>query len=102
MQMNTFGANIHNLLKNGFFLPGLPMGEFAHMKIDELFAKLNSGEFPLENLDDIYRDVMQVGEPVIRNELMMLLGGFRSLQVDDQVVKKILERIAKRNDVEEV
>ena len=80
MQTNTFGANIHNLLKNGFFLPGLPMGEFAHRKIDGLFAKLNSGEFPLEILDDIYRDIMLVGEPVLRNELLMLFGGYKSLK----------------------
>lgn len=79
MQTNTFGANIHNLLKNGFFLPGLPMGEFAHRKIDGLFAILNSGEFSLEELDDIYRDIMLIGEPVLRNELMMLLGGYKSL-----------------------
>ena len=100
MQSNTFGANIHNLLKNGFFLPGLPMGEFANRKINDLFAMLNSGEFPLENLDDIYRDLMQVGEPVLRNELMTLLGGYRSLQVDERLVKRIMEQIVRRNKEE--
>ncbi|MCF2660291.1 hypothetical protein JQM83_14015 [Parabacteroides distasonis] len=29
MQENTFGANINSLLKNGFFMPGLPMGGFC-------------------------------------------------------------------------
>ena len=101
MQMNTFGANIHHLLKNGFFLPGLPMGEFAHRKIDEIFAKLNEGNFPLGNLEQIYDDIMQVGEPVIRNELMMLLGGYRSLQVDPQVVTRILEKMSNRKERDE-
>lgn len=101
MQMNTFGANIHHLLKNGFFLPGLPMGEFAHQKIDEIFAKLNEGNFPMENLEQIYDDIMQVGEPVIRNELMMLLGGYRSLQVDPQVVTRILEKMSNRKERDE-
>ena len=45
MQENTFGANIHSLLKNGFFLPNLPMGEFAYQKINELFRILNENDF---------------------------------------------------------
>ena len=93
MQMNTFGANIHHLLKNGFFLPGLPMGEFAHRKIDVIFAKLNEGNFPLENLEQIYDDIMQVGEPVIRNELLGLYNGYRALQVNDEIIERILRRI---------
>lgn len=93
MQMNTFGANIHHLLKNGFFLPGLPMGEFAHRKIDEIFAKLNEGNFPMENLEQIYDDIMQVGESVIRNELLSLYNGYKALQVDDETIERILRRI---------
>ena len=31
-------------------------------------------------LDDIYRDIMLVGEPVLRNELLMLFGGYKSLK----------------------
>jgi len=93
MQMNTFGANIHHLLKNGFFLPGLPMGEFAHRKIDVIFAKLNEGNFPQENLEQIYDDIMQVGEPVIRNELLGLYNGYRALQVNDEIIERILRRI---------
>lgn len=93
MQSNTFGANIHNLLKNGFFLPGLPMGEFAHKKIDSIFEKLNSGVFPLGDVDKILNDVLQVGEPVLKNELMMLLGGYKALQADKKVIEEVLKRI---------
>lgn len=96
MQMNTFGANIHHLLKNGFFLPGLPMGEFAHRKIDNLFAKLNGGDFPLDNLEGIYDEIMQVGEPVLRNELLTLYNGFRALQADEETIERILEKIQKK------
>ena len=77
------------------------MGEFAHRKIDEIFAKLNEGNFPLENLEQIYDDILQVGEPVIRNELMMLLGGYRSLQVDPRVVTRILEKMSNRKEKDE-
>jgi len=72
MQENTFGANVNSLLKNGFFLPSLPMGEFAYQKINNLFAKLHSGEFAKESLESMYQEIMQVGEPFIRKQLLSL------------------------------
>lgn len=96
MQSDTFGANIHNLLKNGFFLPGLPMGEFAHRKIDEMFAKLNSGDFPLKNLERLRDEIMLVGEPVLRNELLTLYHGYQSLNANEEALERILERILEK------
>lgn len=74
MQENTFGSNINGLLKNGFFLPSLPMGEFAHQKINSMFAKLHSADFSRmeDDLIKIYQDIIRVGEPAIRHQLMML------------------------------
>lgn len=81
MQMNTFGANIHSLLKNGFFLPGLPMGEFAHRKIDSLFSDVNSAnKRVVEKYDELLADIMQIGEPVLRSELLNLLSGYYTLK----------------------
>lgn len=77
MQENTFGANINSLLKNGFFLPSLPMGEFAYKKINSLFAKLHSGEFDSEDIDQLYAQIMTVGEPAIRMQLMKLFAPFK-------------------------
>ena len=45
MQENTFGANIHSMLKNAFFLPNLLIGEFAYQKINELFRQLNGYQY---------------------------------------------------------
>ena len=75
MQENTFGANIHGLLKNGFFLPSLPMGEFAYDKINELFEKLNGYKLnpnDPEQKDWFYSNIMRVGEPYLREQLMKL------------------------------
>ena len=99
MQSNTFGANIHNLLKNGFFLPGLPMGEFARRKIDEMFAKLNSGDFPLTDIEKLRYEIMLVGEPVLRNELLTLYHGYQSLHVDEDTVERILEKIFEKRSM---
>ena len=78
MQENTFGANIHSLLKNGFFMPNLPIGEFAYERINKLFSRLNSGELnPYTDLDDIYQEILLVGEPFLRNQLLMLYNSYK-------------------------
>ena len=84
MQENTFGANIHSLLKHGFFMPNLPIGEFAYEKINALFKKLNTGDFNNDDeekrkkdLNDIYQQILLVGEPFLRNQLLLLYNSFK-------------------------
>ena len=78
MRENTFGANIHSLLKNGFFLPNLPMGEFAYEKINELFRKLNEGDFGNE-YQDLYQQILLVGEPYLRSQLLVMYKDYKGL-----------------------
>lgn len=73
MQENTFGANIHSLLKNGFFLPNLPMGEFAYRKINDLFGRLNAVDFKAEEVAELRQEIALIGEPYLREELFRLL-----------------------------
>lgn len=75
MQENTFGANIHSLLKNGFFLPNLPMGQFAHLKINKLFRILNDVNYPMseEEIAKIKQEISVIGEPYLREQLFRLL-----------------------------
>lgn len=82
MQENTFGANINGLLRNGFFLPSLPMGEFAHQKINRLFALLHSGDFKASELVNIRQEIQLVGEPVIRQQLMALYNTYKKLNTE--------------------
>lgn len=92
MQENTFGANINGLLKNGFFLPSLPMGEFAHQKINRLFALLHSGDFKDSELEGIRQEILLVGEPVIRQQLMALYNIYRKLnmELDDNAFRRFI------------
>ena len=69
MQENTFGANIHTLLKNGFFLPNLAMGEFAYHKINRLFAKLNANNVAVDEIEGMNKEITMVGEPYLREQL---------------------------------
>ncbi len=66
MQENTFGANIHTLLQNGFFLNGVPIGDFAKQKINQMFARLHKGECSQE----LYDEILMVGEPFIKSQLL--------------------------------
>ncbi len=72
MQENTFGANIHSLLKNGFFLPNLPIGEFAYNKINALFGKLNASAVAMDEVAGIEQEIAIVGEPYLREQLYKL------------------------------
>jgi len=91
MQENTFGANINTLLKNGFFLPSLPIGEFAHQKINSMFAKLQSGEFDKTKIDKLKSEVMMVGEPYIRQQLVTLLKMY--MGIDKNLVMECIREL---------
>lgn len=86
MKENTFGSNIHGMLKNGFFLPSLPMGEFAHEKINDLFERLNGYQLDAGNknqADWFYSNIMRVGEPYLREQLMRLYNMHYPIARDD-------------------
>lgn len=77
MQENSFGSNIHSMLTNGFFLPSLPIGEFAHEKINGMFEKLNGAQVDRESKAErnrLYSDISRVGEPYLREQLMRLFN----------------------------
>ena len=68
MQENTFGANIHSLLQNGFFLEGAPMGEFAKEKINKMFERLHKGEYG----EGLFEEIKLVSEPLLKTQLYQL------------------------------
>ena len=94
MQEDTFGANIHTLLHNGFFLSNVPIGAFAQQKINSLFGRLHKGEAT----DDIYNDILLVSEPILKSQLLKLYrqykGDYREeidgLKKEIEALKKLL------------
>ena len=73
MQDNTFGSNINGLLKNGFFLPKLPIGEFAYNKINDLFKTVSQNDYSEEEREQVRQSILLIGEPYLRNELLKLM-----------------------------
>lgn len=87
----TFAANIHTLYNNSFFLDGIPIGEFAKHKIEEIYARIESGQIDNNTLCDIYR----IGEPVLRNILLQKYDSKRKTLPNEKRVSLLKEELAK-------
>lgn len=68
----TFGANIHYLYSNAFFLQDGLMGDFAKEKINNLVNELltNTPEYVSENAERIRKQIHMIGEPIIKKKLV--------------------------------
>lgn len=96
MQEDTFGANIHTLLQNGFFLNSVPIGAFAKEKISKMFAILNqSDEISEESFSLLEKEIPLVSEPLLRSQLMRLFTMRKKFKQGDfqEVITALENRI---------
>lgn len=72
----TFGANIHTLLSDSFFMKKGLMGSFAEQKIGRIIGKvLNGTSIELkEKTHEIESIISMIGEPIIRNKLQKMFN----------------------------
>lgn len=61
----TFGANIHNLLANDFFMSNAFIGEFARNKIQSIIDIINHGKYA----EDLWEKIQLIGEPFLKDKL---------------------------------
>jgi len=87
----TFGANIHTLLSDGFFMEDGLMGEFAKDKIEEVIDYLNDKESSIDTNDEAQQLINIIGEPIIKNQLQRMLDSKRLVKIDkiDLIEKQI-------------
>jgi len=78
----TFGANIHTLLSDSFFMDDGLMGEFAKRKIDDLINYLNDGKSTIKDNDQAQKLLNIIGEPIIKNQLQRMLDSKRLSKID--------------------
>jgi uncharacterized small protein (DUF1192 family) len=78
----TFGANIHTLLSDSFFMEDGLMGEFAKSKIDEAFDILNKPIISQDEQKYCEQIISIVGEPIIKKQLQKMLDSKRLAKVD--------------------
>jgi len=97
----TFGANIHTLLSDSFFMRGGLMGEFAKGKIDEAITLLNKDKPTPKEIQYCEDIISIIGEPIIKNQLQKMLDSKRLKKVDK--IDKIEREIRKlKNQLKEI
>ncbi|MCT7541245.1 AAA family ATPase [Aliarcobacter cryaerophilus] len=78
----TFGANIHTLLADGFFMDGGLMGEFAKAKIEEVIKYLNDENSEIKSKEEAQKIINIIGEPILKNQLQKMLDSKRFEKID--------------------
>jgi len=97
----TFGANIHTLLSDSFFMEDGLMGEFAKGKIDEVINYLNGKkDTDIKTDDEAQKLVNIIGEPIVKNQLQRMLDSKRLSKVDkidiiERQIKELQEELKK-------
>lgn len=74
-KIQTFGANIHSLYMNTFFLNDGFIGEFSKKKIEQLYKEIEAiSKDDLSRKDEFTRRIDMIAEKVIKNMLKTLLN----------------------------
>ena len=95
VNIETFGANIHTLLSNGFFMKDGLMGEFAKEKINEVIENLLDKSKSLSKYQ-IKTIIEMVGEPFVKAKLNQMYSEKFGLDNEIEILKKQQEEINKK------
>lgn len=88
----TFGANIHTLLSDSFFMDGLA-GKFSSDKINEVIKYLNGETVEGMNDGKAEKIINMIGEPILKRYLMQQLN-LKKQNITFDKVKELENRIA--------
>ena len=72
ISLSTFGANIHEMLKNSFFLKNGSIGDYASWVIGQIIKSMqnNRNANIADNDLELHNIIMLIDEPIIRNVLL--------------------------------
>lgn len=93
----TFGANIHTLLSDSFFIKNGLMGEFAKNKINDVINFLNGNKSLITTNDEAQNLINIIGEPIIKKQLQKMLDSKRLSKIDEiDLIKNQMKELSKR------
>ena len=100
MFSNTFGANIHSLLTDSFFLTGGLIGEFAKEKINDLFTYLidESETDNNFNYDTAKKLIDLIGEPIVKLQLIQLFDKKFDKKSEIEWIEEQMVQLEKRKN----
>jgi len=100
----TFGANIHTLLSDGFFMDEGLMGVFAKEKIEEVVSYLNSNDKNIELYKKAEKLISFIGEPILKMRLEEMLSRYKiknNIETEADIQRRIdalqLQLLEKQN-----
>lgn len=96
--IRSFGSNIHDMLKDSFFLQTGWIGDFAQEHINFNIKQLEGEQLDAEKREQLHRKIMLIDEPVIRT---LLLDKFRVKYPDATVDQRIAELTKELNELKE-
>jgi energy-coupling factor transporter ATP-binding protein EcfA2 len=102
IDIKPFGANIHNLLADGFFMDDGLMGEFAKNKIKKIVKQLNAHkegkiELKIPEQQNIKKVIQAIGEPFLNQKLWnMYQSLFNDTEAEKRRLKEEMDRIKKK------
>ncbi len=81
----TFGANIHTLLSDSFFMEDGLMGEFAKEKIENVIKFLKDEESIIKNKEEAKKIIDIIGESFIRDKLLYMYKEKFPISKEDKI-----------------
>lgn len=90
----TFGANIHTLFTDSFFMSGGLIGEFAKGKIQKTLQWLN--EDGKEDADHHKKIIEMLGEPIIKQKLLDMYNAKMGIDAELERLKQQKELLDKK------
>lgn len=95
--INTFGANIHTLLANAFFMNNGLMGNFAKEKIDNVINILKKPWLNNDEIKGCENIISLIGEPILKAKLRQMLNDARIHKIDEiDIIKNDIKKLEKR------
>jgi len=98
----TFGANIHTLLSDSFFMEDGLIGKFAENKINEVIKYLNEETSEIKTDEEAQKIINIIGEPILKKELQRMLDSKKLEKINEKIneINEIKEKINNINEIE--
>ena len=97
ISLSTFGANIHEMLKNSFFLKNGSIGDYASWVIKQIIESLKNvaDKKGIINTDvELHNKIMLIDEPIIRNVLLREYYKFYPSNSKEQEIAELKKKLA--------
>ena len=97
ISLSTFGANIHEMLKNSFFLKNGSIGDYAFWVITQIIESLQNVADKKEIINtgvELHNKIMLIDEPIIRNVLLREYYKFYPSNSKEQEIAELKKKLA--------